>query len=162
MSEWNKNSWRLRNNCVRHWNLFSVKIIGFASALNEAPGETRRIGFERMCNRPCGMQFKIYTTLYCVLMPVVYCFGFVEKCTASLTALDTAQMLNERKRAACTGDTERILYLNFRLVNTLFCCRNWGYLSLSLLLPPLRSVGHPWNALFHFSFLILRLVGLLG
>jgi hypothetical protein len=28
---------------------------------------------------------------------------------------------------------------------------------------PLWSIGHPWNALFHFSFLILRQsVGLLG
>jgi hypothetical protein len=36
-------------------------------------------------------------------------------------------------------------------------------LFLSLLLPPLWSIGHPWNALFHFSFLILRQsVGLLG
>jgi hypothetical protein len=32
-----------------------------------------------------------------------------------------------------------------------------------LLLFPLWSIGHPWNALFRFSFLILRqLVGLLG
>jgi hypothetical protein len=29
------------------------------------------------------------------------------------------------------------------------------FLSLFLLLP-LWSIGHPWNALFHFSFLILR------
>jgi hypothetical protein len=29
-------------------------------------------------------------------------------------------------------------------------------LSLSFLLLPLWSTGHPWNALFHFSFLILR------
>jgi hypothetical protein len=36
-------------------------------------------------------------------------------------------------------------------------------LSLSLLILPLWSTGHPWNALFHFSFLILRQsVGLLG
>jgi hypothetical protein len=36
-------------------------------------------------------------------------------------------------------------------------------LSLSFLLLPLWSIGHPWNALFHFSFLILRQsVGLLG
>jgi hypothetical protein len=38
--------------------------------------------------------------------------------------------------------------------------------SLSLfvfLLLPLQSIGHPWNALFHFSFLILgQSVGLLG
>jgi hypothetical protein len=34
--------------------------------------------------------------------------------------------------------------------------------SLYLLLPPLWSVRHPWNALFHFSSLILRqLVGIL-
>jgi hypothetical protein len=37
-------------------------------------------------------------------------------------------------------------------------------LSFSLfLLLPFWSIGHPWNALFHFSFLILRQsVGLLG
>jgi hypothetical protein len=36
-------------------------------------------------------------------------------------------------------------------------------LSLSFPLPPLWSIGHSWNALFHFSFLILReSVGLLG
>jgi hypothetical protein len=39
------------------------------------------------------------------------------------------------------------------------CCR-LGYkassLSLSFLLLPLWSIGHPWKALFHFSFLILR------
>jgi hypothetical protein len=36
-------------------------------------------------------------------------------------------------------------------------------LSLSFLLPPLWSIGHPWNVLFHFSVLILRQsVGLLG
>jgi hypothetical protein len=35
--------------------------------------------------------------------------------------------------------------------------------SLSFLLLPLRNIGHPWNALFHFSFLIPRQsVGLLG
>jgi hypothetical protein len=35
--------------------------------------------------------------------------------------------------------------------------------SLSFLLLPLGDVGHQWNVLFHFSFLILRqLVGLLG
>jgi hypothetical protein len=28
--------------------------------------------------------------------------------------------------------------------------------SLSFLLLPLRSIGHPWNALLYFSFLILR------
>jgi hypothetical protein len=32
----------------------------------------------------------------------------------------------------------------------------WLSLSFSFLLPPLWSIGHPWNALFHFSFLILR------
>jgi hypothetical protein len=41
------------------------------------------------------------------------------------------------------------------------------YLSLSLcvsfLLLPLWSIRHPWNALFHFSFIFLRqTVGLLG
>jgi hypothetical protein len=37
------------------------------------------------------------------------------------------------------------------------------YVSLSFLLPPLWSIGHPWNASFHVSSLILRqLVGLLG
>jgi hypothetical protein len=36
-------------------------------------------------------------------------------------------------------------------------------LSLSFLLVPLWSMGHPWNALFHFSFLITtQSVGLLG
>jgi hypothetical protein len=36
-------------------------------------------------------------------------------------------------------------------------------LSLSFLLLPLWSIGHSWNASFHFSFLILRQsVGLLG
>jgi hypothetical protein len=36
-------------------------------------------------------------------------------------------------------------------------------LSLSFLLPPFWDIGHPWNALFLFSFLILRQsVGLLG
>jgi hypothetical protein len=36
-------------------------------------------------------------------------------------------------------------------------------LSLFILLLPLRSLGHPWNALFHFSFLIWRQsVGLPG
>jgi hypothetical protein len=36
-------------------------------------------------------------------------------------------------------------------------------LSLCFLLFPLWSIGHPWNALFHFRFLILRQsVGLLG
>jgi hypothetical protein len=36
-------------------------------------------------------------------------------------------------------------------------------LSLSSCFPPLWSIGHPWNDLFHFSFLILRQsVGLLG
>jgi hypothetical protein len=35
-------------------------------------------------------------------------------------------------------------------------------LSLSFLLFPLWSIGHPWNALFHFIFLILRqTIGLL-
>jgi hypothetical protein len=38
----------------------------------------------------------------------------------------------------------------------------WLSLSLFLLLP-LCSIGHPWNTLFHFSFLIARQsVGLLG
>jgi hypothetical protein len=32
-------------------------------------------------------------------------------------------------------------------------------LSLSFLSLPLRSTGHPWNALFHFSVLILHTVG---
>jgi hypothetical protein len=32
-------------------------------------------------------------------------------------------------------------------------------LSLSFLLLPLWSVGHPWNALFHFSFIIIKTVG---
>jgi hypothetical protein len=37
------------------------------------------------------------------------------------------------------------------------------YLSLFFLLLPLWSTGRPWNALFHFSFLILRQsIGLLG
>jgi hypothetical protein len=43
--------------------------------------------------------------------------------------------------------------------------RNIHFFSILLffLLLPLRSIGHPWNALFHFSFLILRQsVGLLG
>jgi hypothetical protein len=36
-------------------------------------------------------------------------------------------------------------------------------LSLCFLLLPLRSLGHPWNALFHFSFLFLgQSIGLLG
>jgi hypothetical protein len=36
-------------------------------------------------------------------------------------------------------------------------------LSLSFLWPPHWRIGHPWNALFHFNFLILRQsVGLLG
>jgi hypothetical protein len=36
-------------------------------------------------------------------------------------------------------------------------------LSLSFLLPPLWSTGHPWNALFHFNFLIVRQsIGLLA
>jgi hypothetical protein len=36
-------------------------------------------------------------------------------------------------------------------------------LSLSFLLPPLWSIGHPWKALFHFSFLILKQsVGVFG
>jgi hypothetical protein len=34
---------------------------------------------------------------------------------------------------------------------------------LSFLLPPLWSIGHPWNVLFHYSFLILKQsVGLHG
>jgi hypothetical protein len=36
-------------------------------------------------------------------------------------------------------------------------------LSLSFLLPPIWSIGHPWNVLFHFSFLFLtQSVGLPG
>jgi hypothetical protein len=36
-------------------------------------------------------------------------------------------------------------------------------LSLSFLLLPLWNIGHPWNPLLHFSFLIIRQsVGLLG
>jgi hypothetical protein len=50
---------------------------------------TYRVGSMR--SRPCGMQFKVYTTLYYVLIPVVYCFGFAEECIASLTAFDTTQ-----------------------------------------------------------------------
>jgi hypothetical protein len=38
----------------------------------------------------------------------------------------------------------------------------WYVFPVFLLLP-LWSIGHPWNALFHFSFLTLRQsVGLLG
>jgi hypothetical protein len=50
---------------------------------------------------------------------------------------------------------------NGRIMN----CKGSGRMSLSIyfLLLPLWSIGHPWNALFHFSFLILRQsVGLLG
>jgi hypothetical protein len=37
------------------------------------------------------------------------------------------------------------------------------HLSLPFLLPPFWYIGHPWNALLHFSFVIIRQsVGLLG
>jgi hypothetical protein len=63
----------------------------------------------------------------------------------------------------------RSLETIFKLILILFSHLRYVliFLSLSLFLPhsccsPLWSIGHPWNSLFHFSFLILRQsVGLL-
>jgi hypothetical protein len=50
-----------------------------------------------------------------------------------------------------------------RLLDSIFNILPVCILSLSFLLLPLWSIRHPWNASFHFSFLIVRQsVGLLG
>jgi hypothetical protein len=52
------------------------------------------------------------------------------------------------------------IFISLASVNTIWLLI---YLSFSFLLLPLSSIGHLWNALFHFNFLILRQsVGLLG
>jgi hypothetical protein len=54
-------------------------------------------------------------------------------------------------------------FLNGRMYTYHYSTYNLNTLSLSFLLLPLWSLGHPWNALFHFSFLILiQTVELLG
>jgi hypothetical protein len=58
--------------------------------------------------------------------------------------------------ALARGETYREKYWSLYIQSTT------NILSLSFLLLPLWSIGQLWNALFHFSFLILGHSGVLG
>jgi hypothetical protein len=77
----------------------------------------------------------------------------------------TTQTLNKRTQASMPRVRYELTISVFERAKTVHASDGaatvtglyrYFYISLSFLLLPLWSIGHQWNALFHFSFLILR------
>jgi hypothetical protein len=101
-----------------------------------------------MCRMLCFLS--VLNFLLCHESP--YCVTFV---TRSSVVKCFLQLNFRRYRIGLKKICMYTVYFQF--------CSTSLNLSLSFLLLPLWSIGHPWNTLFHFSFLILRQsVGLPG
>jgi hypothetical protein len=105
-------------------------------------------------------EFYFWDITRCSPFKVKSCFGGTRR--LHLRGRRVSQARNQREACSKHNSLHGVMYLKIELLD-ISTFSTFLNISLSFLLLPLWSIGHPWNALFHFSFLILgQTVGLPG